>query len=531
MQGIEVYDVSPRDGDQAAGVNLSVQDKLWFARNADALEFHYVEIGFPSSNKIDLEVAKILSADPLRITKAVAFGMTCRKHKSADEDPALQLLQSIGLDHITLVGKSSFQHVESAIQTTGQENIRMIRDSIAFLVASEKTVIFDAEHFFDGWRIDRKYSMEVLDAAVEGGSNCLVLCDTNGGSSPEFVEEVVRVVCAEFSDQTVGIHPHNDRGLATANARSAVNAGVRHVQGTINGFGERTGNLCLLEAVANLEIDGQSVLPKESVRRFTSVSEQVSKVSGLPVRSGRPLFGRNAFAHKGGMHASAVEKFSQLYEFIDPERFGNSRRIVGSKQSGLSNIRQIINATPLLSPDTLDKLVTNNDFLKLSLEYIKQKESSGFEFDNAEGSLALQILCNSNLVTRLVEPVSSPFIIDQLGENTLAFVKVRIASQQSISLEAAEGAGPVEAIARALVKAVRPVFPSIDDVRLIDYESTKSQESDEGAHSIVNVFSKFTDGSNIWRTAGSSRDSIEASWQSILDAVEFKLAMDNIQTS
>jgi len=528
MERVEIYDVSPRDGDQAAGVNLGVREKLWFANNADELRFDYVEAGFPLSNSVDQEVLRKLSSSALTHTKVVAFGMTCRKGQRAADNEGLKSIVNAGPQIATLVGKSCIRQVSTALQTTGAENHRMIRESITFVRGHGLRVFFDAEHFFDGWKRDSDYALSTLREAVLSGAEYLVLCDTNGGSTPEEIAEIVEATRKALPDCKLGIHPHNDRGMATANMRAAVFAGVSQIQGTINGFGERTGNLCLVEAIANLHIDGIPTI--NDIDKLTQLSREAAAISKISVPVNKPLVGANAFAHKGGMHASAVERNPECYEIAAPESFGNQRRIIGSKQSGISNIRQIIRHSILVPTKFREDLANDSGFLANCLEIVKKQEGEGFNYDFADASLAILLLTSTGLVHRQLLQVAAPVIIDELGRNTRAVINISFADSPSDAiLEAGEGTGPIEALANALLKASRAKHSSPCQVRLADFESAKSASSHDGAHSIVNVRAQFTDGEDTWRTSGASRDSIEAGWQCILDAIEYKILKDMMQ--
>lgn len=536
---VELCDVTCRDGAQAAGgITLQTQQKLWISRMDDALGIPMVEGGFPDSNSTDRELFETLRHDPLRSTLLTAFGMTRRKNSSPEQDKGLQSLLASGAPAITLVGKSSRFQVREALGTTPEENLAMIADSFQFLREhGKRELLFDAEHFFDGFLAHPDYALQVLQTALRAGARRLVLCDTNGGTPPERVEHTVAEVRKAIADAVIGIHPHNDRGLATATMRAAVRAGARHVQGTWNGFGERAGNLDLCEAIGNLHFDGYSTIPAHTVRNLTAISEQVALRMRTRRNARQPFVGKNAFAHKGGMHASAVEKNPQCYEFAPPEAFGNERRIVGSMQSGLSNVRALLQRAKLLDPALRDTLLQNTEEQSRILKVIKELESQGYAFDHADASLELVMLESLGRLKRILRieeaevhsdltPVGTDPILRKKGSKpkTKAIVKIGINGEDTIYLEVAEDIGPIGALTETVLQAMAKKFDGhAPHLSLEDYRLDKVPESEAGEHAPVLVTVEWKHGDEVFTTTGVSENSIEAGWECVIDAFEYVL--------
>lgn len=521
---VELCDVTPRDGDQSYGVNLSTDDKIWFARRDDALGVHMVEGGFPASNAIDEEVFRRLRDDPLRRTTLTAFGMTRRKGVAAEHDAGLRKLVELRPPSVTLVGKSARSHAEESLHVTPAENIDMIRDSIVYLLGQGITEVnFDAEHAFDGYREDPEYVLRVLQAACEAGAKRVILCDTRGGSTPDRVGRAVEEILRALPSQVIkGIHPHEDRRLGAANMLAAVQSGVRHVQGTWNGYGERTGNLDLIEAAANLDLEGYRTLTAEQIRALTAMSEDAARQTRQWRNPRQAFVGRNAYAHKGGMHASAVALDPTKYEASPPERWGNDRIIVGSKQAGLSNVRHLVERSVLLDETTKRQVLGNTQLQQRILREMKQLEEQNCSFERAHASMELLMLRALDQFEPKIK-IERSTIQNVLGEPALATVKGSVNGKPGHFIESAEDDGQIGALSEALLKALRPRYPQIDQVRLVDYHLDKSPRSDESTHSVVLVTTEFTDGNERWFTAGASKNSIEAGWKAIVDALEFWL--------
>jgi len=523
---VELYDVSPRDGDQACGVNLSTDDKIWFAREDDRLGIDAVEGGFPASNDTDALVFSTLAQEPLPRTQLAAFGMTRRKRTGVEHDAGIAALAAAGTPIITLVGKSSRFHVTHALGTSVEENCAMIRESIEHLRALHKQVFYDAEHFFDAMREDSEHALRTLEAAWQAGASRLVLCDTNGGHVPESIGRTVEHVRAAFRDAVIGIHTHNDRGLAVANMRAAVQAGARHVQGTWNGFGERAGNMDLSQAVPNLVLDGYRTGMEDRLPEITPHAHAVDRRIRQRHRPEQPFVGERAFAHKGGMHASAVACNAAAYEFMPPERVGNCRRILGSKQSGLSNVRSIVEQAALLDDATRTQVLADKNLQMRILGKIKHLESIGYSLDNAPATLELTILRALDLFHPAIAEVTPPHIDDDVGGITRAIVHVRINGSGNTYLEVAQGGGPLGALEKALKKALVRTFPNVESMQLEEYRSDVPPGIDPTMSAIIQVRMGFGDGTHRWCTTGANEDSTKAGWDALLDAIEYKILLD-----
>ncbi|MCL2346831.1 MAG: citramalate synthase [Planctomycetaceae bacterium] len=520
MVKIQFYDTTLRDGSQAEGINFSLQDKIALAQRLDALGFDFVEGGYPASNEKDTQFFQEIGKKTLISTKISAFGMTRRRGTKAADDAGLQSLILANTPYITIVGKSSaFQAVE-IIRASREENLEMIRDTVAFFVANGRKVIFDAEHFFDGWKDDAEYSLATLTAAVEAGAELVALCDTNGGSMPDEIGEAVRqavaAVNARGGNAGIGIHTHNDCGLAVANAIAAVDAGATHVQGTINGFGERCGNADLIQiaAILVLKKTGYDVLRPDSIAQLTDLARFVYEMVNVPISKRQPFVGKSAFAHKGGMHVSGIHRSSNAYEHIDPERVGNERRVLVSELSGRSNIVALTEKHKIAQDAKLQQAI---------LAEVVIRESKGYQYELAEGSFNI-------LVKRLAGNFKPHFEklhyrvnieSDDVGA-MLSEATVKIRVDDNIRHEVAEGDGPVDALNLAMHKALDPFYPSLAEVRLIDYK-VRVIDSDAGTGAQVRVVIESTDGHDTWGTVGVSENIVEASWEAIADSFEYKL--------
>lgn len=522
---VELYDATDRDGDQTLGVSLSAAQKLTIAQADDRFGIPLVEVGFPESNAVDDAVFAALRGQPLQRAKYAAFGKTRRKGVRPEDDPGLRSLLATQAPVLTVVGKSSPRHVVEGLRATTQENLRMITDSVRFLGQEDARVIYDAEHFFDAYCSEgaegRGYAMRTLRAAADGGARTLVLCETNGGQPPERVAEAVAAVCGEFHDLLIGIHAHNDRGMATANSRAAVLAGARHVQGTWNRTGERTGNADLVEVIGNLHLDGYATGADGNMCRLKQHAEEIARILRQPKIPNQPFVGERACAHKGGMHASCYP----LYEFTDPGTFGNRRLIVGSKQAGLSNIRELVAHAKMLEDDLRARVLADPQLQRKILAEIKRLEEQGYRFDRADASLELLLLRTLDAFEPKIREVCPPVVHDVLGGETSATIKVQINGTQEVYHDVCEGDGPLGALSNALQKALRRKYASLEQFRLIDYRM-EIAPGQEGTGSIVDVYAEFTDGEDTWVTTAASVDSIEAGWKSVVDGIEYKLLKD-----
>jgi len=516
MRRISIYDTTLRDGTQGEGISLSLEDKLKIAAKVDSLGIDYIEGGWPGSNPKDMEFFNHIKNYPLKHARISAFGSTRKPNIPVEEDKNLQAILESGVSSTAIFGKSWDFHVFKALRTTLEENLRMIEDSVRFLKQHGLEVFFDAEHFFDGYKSNPQYALEAVKAAESAGADIIVLCETNGGALPHEVEEIVSTVCSELSAR-VGIHTHNDGELAVANSIVAVKAGAVHVQGTINGYGERCGNCNLCSVIPNLQLKaGYQCIPEENLRLLTEVSLYVSEVANQVLPTNQPFVGRSAFAHKGGIHASAILKDAQTYEHIPPEKVGNKRRVLVSELSGASNL--MYKAKEL----GIDLNVINGQTRKI-IERIKRLEHEGFQFESAEGSLELLLRKALKEYVQAFTLEGFRLIIEKQGEeeiNSEAVMKLKVGNK--IVHTAAEGNGPVNALDNCLRKALEEVYPFIKDVHLTDYKVRVLDEK-EGTAAKVRVLIESRDSTSSWTTVGVSENIIEASWQALMDSIDYAL--------
>lgn len=522
MARIYTYDSTLRDGEQAEGISLSLEDKLLIVRCLDDFGIDYIEGGFPASNPKDIAFFKTVAEMDLKHAQIAAFGNTCKKGVSAKDDKGLRDLLDSGAPVVTIVGKSWNEQVTRALQTTLEENLRMIRDSVAFLKASGRRVVFDAEHFFDGYKADRDYSMECIRAAHEAGADSIDLCETNGGALPFEVEAIVTDVVAQFPDQTFGIHCHNDSGCAVANTLAAVRAGATEVQGTMNGIGERVGNTDLLTVIADLELKMDcTAVGSENLRRLTEVSRYIGEVVGVSVSPHNPYSGRSAFAHKGGLHASAIARFPQAYEHVSPEAVGNNARMVVSELAGKASLVQ---KAATLGID----LSENEDDIQAILDDIKSREALGYTYEVADASLALLIMRHLGTYVPAFTLESFRVIVDDredtgaLAKDAFSEATIKIHVGENRYVATGEGAGPVGALDSALRMAITESFPEIADMELVDYKVRLPDES-EGTNALTRVTITTSDGWRTFGTVGVSENVIEASWNALVESIEYGL--------
>ena len=513
---IQLYDTTLRDGTQREGISLSANDKIKIARKLDELGVHYIEGGWPGSNPKDAEFFTLVKEIPFEQAVITAFGSTRRADTPVEEDANIRALLEAETRAVAIVGKSWDLHVTQVLGTTLEENLRMIADSVSYLKDRGREVIYDAEHFFDGYKADPVYALRTLQAAEEAGAACLVLCDTNGGTLPSELTAIIEEV-KKATSAPLGIHAHNDSELAVANSLAAVQAGVVHVQGTINGYGERCGNANLCSIIPNLKLKlGYDCISDEQLRLLTSVSRYVSEVANLAHDAHLPYVGQSAFAHKGGIHVDALLKCKESYQHIDPALVGNRKRVVVSELSGKSNIAYKIKEFGL--QPSLDQ-----DQLREILQRIKNLEKQGFQFEGAEGSLEL-------LIRRAQPGYKPPFeLIDfhvlvenRQGRGMLAEAAVKVRVGDEIMHTAAEGNGPVNALDLALRKALLPFYPQLAKIHLTDYK-VRILDSEAGTEAQVRVLIDSACGPRTWSTVGSSTNIIEASWQALADSLEYGL--------
>jgi 2-isopropylmalate synthase len=518
MRRIEIYDTTLRDGSQAEGINFSLQDKLTLTQRLDALGFDYIEGGYPASNEKDAEYFRRVPTLGLKYAKVCAFGMTRRKCASAQQDPGLKALLDSGAPVVTLVGKASLFHVTNVLQTTPDENLAMIGESVEHLVRAGREVLFDAEHFFDGWKLDAGYALQAISTAGRAGARLVALCDTNGGTMPEEIARIVQDAVAK-AGVPLGIHCHNDCELAVANSLAAVAAGAVQVQGTINGFGERCGNADLISVVANLAVkkQGYAVLAADGIEHLTELSRFVYETVNMNFRANQPFVGKSAFAHKGGIHVSGIARTPVSYEHIDPGLVGNERRVLVSELSGRSNIAALASRHHIRQdPALMDRI----------LSHVVSMESAGYQFEAADASFDLLVRRCMGTFQPHFERLSYHVNVETNAHGELrteATVKIRIG--ELIRHEVAEGDGPVNALDAAMRKALNGSFPNLAKLHLVDYK-VRVINSEAATAAGVRVVIESQDEDDVWGTVGVSENIIEASWIALVDSFEYKLCKD-----
>ena len=511
---VYIYDTTLRDGTQREGISLSLNDKLNIAQKLDEFGVAYIEGGWPGSNPKDAEFFQAVRDMEFKHAKIAAFGSTRRKNSETESDPNIRALMDAETPVITLVGKSWDLHVRDVLETDLEENLAMISESVAYMKANGKEVIYDAEHFFDGYKANPNYALMTVKVAAEAGADCVVLCDTNGGMMTWELHDVVAKVAAEVNTD-VGIHTHDDGGCAVANSLTAVSAGATHVQGTINGYGERVGNANLCTIVPDLQLKmGKACVPDEALPRVGELSRFIAEVANLPHDDHWPFVGASAFAHKGGIHVAAMRKNPLSYQHINPILVGNEQRTVISELSGRGNV--------------LDKaaefgIEVDSDEARAIVLQIKQLEAEGFSFEAGEASMSL-------LLRRLKPDYKVPFetvgfttwIGHREGDRMISDASVKIRIDGELFHTAAEGNGPVNALSLALRKAFFDKFPQLATVHLTDYK-VRILDSENGTSARVRVLIDFIDGDRAWSTVGASENIIEASWRALTDSYEYAL--------
>jgi 2-isopropylmalate synthase len=522
---LHVYDTTLRDGAQQEGLSLSVGDKLAIARHLDELGVGFIEGGWPGANPKDTEFfRRAVDELDLRHATLAAFGATRRPGVAASDDRLVRALLDSRASVVTLVAKSHSRHVELALRTTPEENLAMVRDTVALLRAEGRRVFLDAEHFFDGYAADRPYALEVLRAAAEAGAELAALCDTNGGMLPDRVGEVVADVLAATGVR-VGIHCHNDTGCAVANSLAAVDAGASHVQGTLNGYGERTGNADLVSVVANLELKlGREVLPEGRLREATRVAHAVSEVTNVVPYSRQPYVGASAFAHKAGLHASAVKVDPDLYQHVRPERVGNDMRMLVSDMAGRASIE-------LKGRELGFDLSQDRELLGRVTARVKDLEAGGYTFEAADASFELLLREEVDGRRPSYYDVESWRVITESwpgGEAVSeATVKLRAGGERIVAT--GEGNGPVNALDHALRLAIGQLHPEIGKFELIDYK-VRILDAAHGTDAVTRVLVETSDGATSWETVGVGANIIEASWQALGDGVTYGLLRAGVET-
>jgi 2-isopropylmalate synthase len=513
---IEIYDTTLRDGTQREGISLSCDDKLRVARKLDDLGVAYIEGGWPGSNAKDLEFFLKAKDIHWKTTKIAAFGSTCRVGIRPENDENILALLEAQTPVCTVVGKSWTLHVSDVLRTSKENNLRIIEESLAFLKSKGKQVIFDAEHFFDGYKTDPRYALETLRAALCGGASVLVLCETNGGAMPWEVEAIFRQVRGAVDGQ-LGIHTHNDSDCGVVNTLIAVREGATHVQGTINGYGERSGNANLCTIIPDLELKlKQRCLPKGKLKHLYEAAHYVAEIANLSPDEHMPYVGKSAFAHKGGIHAAAMRRSRLSYQHIDPALVGNQMRVVVSELSGKGN---------LLNKIEEYKLHSDEKSVAKVLKEIKELEAKGFSFEAAEASVAVMLKRHHPGYKPPFELIDFFCVVEhRQGRGLVADAMVKVRVDGEVMHTAAEGNGPVNALDGALRKALKPRYPQIARFELVDYK-VRILDSKSGTAASVRVLIDTQCDGRLWSTVGASENIIEASWRALSDAVEYGLTM------
>jgi len=516
MTEVKVFDTTLRDGTQGEGISLSVEDKLKITRKLDELGVHYIEGGNPGSNGKDIEFFNRAKQLVFKNAKLTAFGSTRRKNSDVSKDTNLNNIIESGVKVATLVGKSWDFHVHTALQTTLDENLAMIYDSVKYLKNHGLEVLFDAEHFFDGYKNNREYAVAAIAKAQEAGADWIILCDTNGGTLPGEIYDIVSRVCGEMSIP-IGIHTHNDCELAVANTLAAVQAGARQVQGTIGGIGERCGNANLCSVIPNLQLKmNYRCISDEQLKSLTSTARYVMEIANYNMPVNQPYVGTSAFAHKGGIHVSAIMKHPKTYEHIQPELVGNKQRVLVSELAGQSNL--VFKAQEL----NLD-FDQNNVQTRDLINKIKELEHQGYQFEGADASLELLLRDAFGKLEKMFEVESFKLIVEKTSNDSVvseAIVKIKVNGETVYT--AAEGNGPVNALDNALRKALVQYFPGIKQVHLTDYKVRVIDEK-EATAAKVRVLLETSNTENTWSTVGVSTNVIEASWEALVDSIRYAL--------
>ena len=518
MEKIKLYDTTLRDGMQAEGVSFSLEDKLSIARRLDELGLDYIEGGYAASNPKEMQFFAEAARMGLKNSRIVAFGSTCRADTKVEDDASLDAILACKTPAATLVGKAWDMHVKTVLGCSLDENLLLCADSVKYLKKHSIETIFDAEHFYDGYRQNCEYAMKVLTAAAQAGADVLVLCDTNGGSMPDRIYEITKAVCEKFPSFAIGIHTHNDSDCATANSLAAVRAGARHVQGTVNGLGERCGNANLCTVIPNLAFKmGFDCLNAQKIKTLTEVSRFIFEIGNLTPVMNMPYVGESAFAHKAGLHVDALRKDKRTYEHIDPALIGNERRFLISELSGKSNV---------LAELEKAKIAQDKKLAQKILTRVQELENQGYQFEAANASFDL-------LVKKIMDTFKPSFELLKYYVTTERRATGDLVTEATVKLKVGdkvqhvvgEGDGPVNALDGALRKALENIYPAIKDVHLTDYK-VRIVNAGAGTAARVRVIIESRDKTSIWGTVGVSENIIEASWLALVDSVEYKLQKD-----
>ena len=515
-KAVQIFDTTLRDGEQAEGVNFSLQDKLAIAHMLDDFGVDYIEGGWPGSNPKAVDFFREIAHHPMKRARLTAFGSTRRKDVRVQDDPQLRLLLDSRAPVCCIFGKSWDFQVTDALLARLEDNLAMIGESVAWLRAHDREVIYDAEHFFDGYKSNARYALDCLKAAAGAGARTIVLCDTNGGTLPHEVTEIVKVVRAELPDVVLGIHAHDDSGCGVANSLAAVQAGCNHVQGTINGYGERCGNANLTSIIPNLvlKLKLEAIAPAR-MQELRALSHAVDEIANLVPNTRAPYVGMSAFAHKGGIHVSAIRRNRACYEHIEPERVGNRTRVLVSELSGVSNLH---------SKREEMGLEVDGDSMRQALEQIKQMENEGYCFEAAEASLELLMHRSSGKYAPHFELVEARTTIDKRGHDavpvTEATLKARVGRE--VIHTVSDGDGPVDALNGALLKALQGHYPALGRIRLLDFK-VRVMDARTGTAAKVRVLIRSGADEETWSTVGVSENIIQASWEALVDSYEYFL--------
>lgn len=517
-----IYDTTLRDGTQGEQINFTAEEKLRIAQRLDDIGFHYIEGGWPGSNPKDMRFFELAKEKSFKHARLTAFGSTRKPYIKPEDCPNLRALLAAATPAVAIFGKSWDLHVHEVLQVTLEENLAMVGESLIFVKSQGKEVIFDAEHFFDGYKRNAPYALQVLGRAVTAGAEMIVLCDTNGGTMPHEITEIVSHVATLIPPHRLGIHAHNDCGVAVANSLAAARAGVRMIQGTVNGFGERCGNANLITIICNLQLKmDKQCLAEAQLSQISNLAHYVSDVANIPPVPYSPFVGRSAFAHKGGVHVSAVEKNASAYEHIRPELVGNKQRVLVSDLAGKSNIAY--KAREMGIDLGTDELISGR-----IVTAIKKMEDEGYQFDAAEGSLSL-------LIKKATGEFREPFVLesfqvinakaDDNPSQCLATVKISVGAEEALT--AAEGNGPINALDHALRKALQTFYPRLEEMQLVDFK-VRIIEGSEGTAAKVRVLLDSRDDHDLWSTIGVSANVIDASWHALVDSFQYKLSKDKL---
>ena len=515
---IDIYDTTLRDGSQGEGISFSVEDKIRIARRLDAFGIDYIEGGWPGSNPKDIEFFERMKSVPLSHAKLAAFGSTRRPNRKAEDDPNLQQLLDAGTPVVTFVGKAWDFHVLEALRLPLEENLAMIADTVAFYKSHGKEVIYDAEHFFDGWKRNRDYAAQCLDAALSAGVDCVALCDTNGGTLPGEVEQIVTEVTTRFPAGKFAIHTHNDTECGVANSLVGIQSGCRQVQGTINGLGERTGNANLTSIMPSLALKlGYGLNCASHLTELSELSNYLDEIANIPPKTSAAYVGRSAFAHKGGLHVDAMRKNPETYIHLNPALVGNENRILISELSGASTILEKAQKRGL-------DLRKDSPETKEILMQVTALEHQGYSFEGAEASFELLVKKATGSYRRLFELIGYRVIVEKRAYDnepiTEATLKLRVGDQEMLTV--AEGDGPVNALDSALRLALMPHYPELAEIRLTDFK-VRVVNVKEGTAAKVRTVVDSADAEETWSTIGVSTNIIDASWHAVVDSIEYGL--------